>query len=153
MGPNTSMPYVGVILLKTSTTDAIRTILGRFGPWAVPHPWNPYHWIALIVHLLCEIKKKKNFIARSSLIFLVPLVETHNFFSRPYGKVLFFFTFALLYYWNFGRVWDERCFAYCFVLRMLLTMAGRSSKFSLQKMCYNRTNGCWARASQDKHEY
>ncbi len=49
VGPNTSVPYVGVILHKTWTTDAIRTILGRFSPWAVPH------WIALIVHFLWEI--------------------------------------------------------------------------------------------------
>ena len=42
VGQNTSVPYVGVIFHKTWTTDAIRTILGRFGPWAFPHPWNPY---------------------------------------------------------------------------------------------------------------
>ena len=42
MGPNTSVLYVGVIFHKTWTTDAIKTIVGRFGPWVVPHPWNPY---------------------------------------------------------------------------------------------------------------
>ncbi len=35
VGPNTSMPCVEVISHNTWTADAIRTILGRFGPYVV----------------------------------------------------------------------------------------------------------------------
>ncbi len=56
--PNTSVPYVGVNFHKTWTADAVRTILGRFGPWAVPHPWNPYR---LYSHLICiHLHRAKN---------------------------------------------------------------------------------------------